>query len=513
MSGHTAGEGDGEGHAVVIGSGLAGLAAARALTGSMQRVTVIGRERRDRRAHRLGGAAPAREAHHLAAAGVQGLERLFPGVTEELLAAGMVRVRLPEDVLLLGPTGWIPRFPGGPSMLTGPREAVESVVRDRLHADPAVSFLPEHEAAGLRPGRDDTVTGVWVRGRDRKAPGGWGRRRLLPAEFVVDASGRDSRAPQWLTELGYGAPGESAIGARAAPYVTTVYARPVGHVADWTRMLLLPSPEDPVRAALDPVGGGRWALSLSLGGGVRPPADHAELLRLVGELRDPVLRDVLETATPLGPLRTHRRTENRWRHYERLRRWPDQFVVLGDALCALDPALGLGTSVAVDSALVLAHLLAGHGTPVGLAYRLRKALAHRLTPAWRLATAMETARSGTSEGLPHGPGRRLAGRYLARLAAAAPADAHAALPLLRLTQLLDGPAAAWGPRAVAAALGGPRRARPGGPPSATHGTDRRRPRPAVPPVPVIGVSPGAVRLQPRGSSAARWGAQLPTSRS
>lgn len=508
---HTAGGRGGEGHAVVIGSGFAGLAAARALTGSLPRVTVVERERTPHRSRRHGGVTPARQAHSLTAAGVQGLEQLFPGITEELLAAGLVRVRLPEDVLLLGPYGWTPRSGSGPAMLTGAREILDTVLRDRLRADPRVSFLPEHEVVALEPGPDDTVTGVRVRGRvpgAPGAPGGWSGPRLLPAEFVVDASGRASQAPSWLAELGYEAPEERVSGGGNA-YVTTVFAQPVGHVADWTRMLLMASPDDPVQGALDPLGGGRWAVSLSVGGGLGPPSDHAGLLRVAGAMRDPLLRDVLEAATPLGPLRGHRGTGNRLRRYERLRRWPDQFVVVGDALCAFDPAHGLGTSAAVQSALVLSHLLAGHGTVVGLAYRLRKALAHQLAPAWRLAGALEWSRSGAAGAPSSGAAHRLTERYLARLAAAAPTREHAALTLLRLTQLQTGPVSVCTPRAFAAAVGGPRGARTVGPPSATHGAGARRPRPAVPTAPVIGVSTGAVRLRPSGpGSSAHWPASL-----
>ncbi|WP_329374958.1 FAD-dependent oxidoreductase [Streptomyces sp. NBC_01483] len=499
--------GGGHGHAVVIGSSFAGLTAARALANFMDRVTVIERDRLPRGPGRRRGVPQARHTHSLMTAAHQGLEQLFPGIRQDLTRAGAVHVRMPEDMLLLGPAGWLPRFDSGLSMLSAGRDLVDAAIRDRLRADPKVTFVPEHEVVALQPGREDTVIGVWARGRDRRASDGWTPRRLISAEFVVDASGRGSRAPQWLAELGYEPPTESVADARTA-YATTVYAPPVGHVADWKSLLLMASPGDPRQAVLNPVEGGRWSVSLSTGDGTPPPTDHEELLRAAGTLRHPLVRDVIETATPLGPVYRCRRTESRWRHYEKLRRWPDQFLVVGDALAALDPVHGHGMTLAVEFALVLDHMLTAHGTAVGIGYRLRRALAHRLAPAWRSNTRTSYP-AGTDQDPPAGLRARLSRRYAPRIAAAATTDQHAATLLLQQHQGLAPPAAALLPHVLRAAL---RRSlrdpAPTTPPSVTHGPDAPRRRPATRTVPTIGVSAGSTRLRPTGSSA-QWPAAAP----
>lgn len=162
----------GHGHAVVIGSGLAGLTAARALAGFMDRVTVIERDWLPRGPGRRRGVPQARHTHSLTTAATEGLQRLFPGIGQDLVRAGAVHVRVPEDMLLLGPAGWLPRFDAGLTWLSAGRDLIDATVRDRLRADPKVTFLPEHEVVALQPGPQDTVTGVWARGRDRKAPDG-----------------------------------------------------------------------------------------------------------------------------------------------------------------------------------------------------------------------------------------------------------------------------------------------------------------------------------------------------
>ncbi|MGW0761157.1 FAD-dependent monooxygenase [Streptomyces sp. NPDC002814] len=497
--------GGGHGHAVVIGSSLAGLTAARALANFMDHVTVIERDWLPPGAGRRRGVPQARHTHSLMTAAHQGLEELFPGIRGDLTRAGAVHVRIPKDMLLLGPAGWLPRFDAGLSMYSAGRDLIDAAVRARLRADPRVTFLPQHEVVALQGGRQDTVTGVWARGRDRTALGGWTPRRLLPAEFVVDASGHGSRAPQWLAELGYDPPTESVAGAKTA-YATTLFAPPVGHVADFTSLVLMAAPGDPRQGMLHPVEGGRWSVSLSMGDGTPPPTSHAALVRAAGNLRHPLLRDLIETATPLGPVYGCSRTGQRWRHYEKLRRWPDQFLVVGDALATLDPAHGHGMTLAVQGALVLDHLLAAHGTAVGISHRLRRALAHRLAPAWQ-SSARTLGPADPGQDPPSHLRARLGRRYAARLAAAATTDQHAAALLLHLHQSLA-PPAALRPRALRAALRPRADTPPATPPSVTHGPAAHRRRPATPAAPVIGGSAGSTRPRPAGSSA-HWPTTAP----
>ncbi|MFE4263125.1 FAD-dependent oxidoreductase [Streptomyces sp. NPDC056883] len=498
--------GGGHGHAVVIGSSLAGLTAGRALANFMDRVTVIERDWVPRGPGRRRGVPQARHTHSLTSAAQRGLEQLFPGIGRELTAAGAVRVRMAEDMLVLGPGGWLPRFASDLSILSASRDLIDAVIRDRLRADPKVTFLQEHEVVSLEPGPNDTVSGVWARGRDRKATDGWAALRLISADFVVDASGRGSRAPRWLAELGYESPRETVADARTS-YTTAVFAPPIGHVADWKGLLLTASAGNPHQGMLNPIEGGRWSVSLASSDGEAPPGDHEALLRAAGALRHPLLRDVIGAATPLGPVYSGGRAENRWRHYESLRRWPDQFVVVGDALAALDPAHGHGMTLAIQSALVLDQMLSSHGTAVGIGFRLRQALAHRLAPAWQSSTRGLRAATDGQEA-PAGLRARIGRWYADRIAAAATTGPHAAALLLELLAAEAPPGAALRPRVLLTALRGRRGAASETPPSTTHGANARQRRSPATGIPAIGVSVGSARVHPTGSSA-QWPAAAP----
>jgi 2-polyprenyl-6-methoxyphenol hydroxylase-like FAD-dependent oxidoreductase len=497
----------GHGHAVVIGSSIAGLTAARALANFMDQVTVIERDWVPRGPGRRRGVPQARHTHTLSAGAQRDLEELFPGIGKDLAAAGAERIRMPLDTLLLGPAGWLPRFDADLSVLSAGRDLIDAVIRDRLRADPKVTFLPEHEAVALQPGRQDTVTGVWVRERDRKAPDGWTSRRLIPADFVVDASGRASRAPQWLAELGYQPPRETVAASRTT-YATAVLTPPVGHFADWKSVLITAADGNSGQGMLHPIEGGRWSVTICAGDGSPAPTDRESLLRAAGSLRHPLLREVIEAATPLGPVYTCGRTENRWRHYEELRRWPDQFLVVGDALASFDPVHGQGMTAAVHCAVVLDQMLTSHGTAVGLSYRLRRALANHLATLWHLSTHNLTAANGETDQLA-GLRARIGKRYASRVAAAATTDRHAASLLVELLQGVAPPVAALRPAVLRAALRGTRGHTPAPVPSSTHGPTAPRRRARATEALAPEAAPGSTRRLPATDSAPQWPTAAP----
>ena len=62
-------------------------------------------------------------------------------------------------------------------------------------------------------------------------------------------------------------------------------------------------------------------------------------------------------AEPLSPIKTHRATENRLRRFERAKDLPDNFLLLGDAVCAFNPVYGQGMTIAALGALTLQQTL------------------------------------------------------------------------------------------------------------------------------------------------------------
>ncbi len=446
--------------AVVLGGSLAGLFAAAALARHVDRVVLVERDRLPLEPQWRRGVPQARHAHNLMTGGHQAMSRLLPGIRDELVAAGAVSVRMPEDMLLLTAGGWMPRFPTPLEMLTSSRELIDAVVLRRVRRDRRIEIHERTEAVDLVPGPDGGVRGVRVRSREAGCSSGWSPVRELPADLVVDATGRTSRAAEWLQALGYEPPEDQVVDARTA-YATCVFAPPIGHSADWRCMLLQPAPDAPRQGIINLIEGGRWMVSLSALGGVRPPTDPEGFLEYARTLRSPLMWQALRDARPLTAISRSGRTENRRRFFERLRRWPDGYLVLGDAVCALNPSYGQGMSVAAQTATALDEALTAAGTVRGAAAGLRRVVARAVDPAWQIATNADLA-------YPWAPGdndlrTRVAIRYLYRILAVCPTSEAASRVLLDMNQMVAPPTAVFRPRVVAAALRGPRRA-PAGPP-------------------------------------------------
>ena len=98
------------------------------------------------------------------------------------------------------------------------------------------------------------------------------------AELVVDASGRDSRAPEWLECLGYTPPEKTTINGFPG-YATRIYQRPPSFAETWKAIYIQPTPPDVKRGgAILPLEGDTWQVVMIGMGGDYPPIDEAGYL-------------------------------------------------------------------------------------------------------------------------------------------------------------------------------------------------------------------------------------------
>src|SRR5207248_2383902 len=93
---------------------------------------------------------------------------------------------------------WMVPLPSPVKVSFQSRPFLEQHVRDQLAARDNVRIIDACEVAQLCA-HADRITGVVLRHRS-----GEQHEEALSADLVVDASGRGSRAPQWLNSLGMG---------------------------------------------------------------------------------------------------------------------------------------------------------------------------------------------------------------------------------------------------------------------------------------------------------------------
>jgi 2-polyprenyl-6-methoxyphenol hydroxylase-like FAD-dependent oxidoreductase len=434
--------------AIVIGSSITGLLTARILTHHFDRVTLIERDRLPDDPTPRPGVPQTIHVHALLDRGRAILEELFPGFQHEIAAGGAHLLDMAADVAWLTPAGWGLRFPSDLKMISCTRSLLEWTIRRRLKAFPQIEFLPETQVKELIPNADNTrITGILIRERDRVEP------VAISADLVVDASGRNSQAPNWLEWLGYLPPQETVVNARIG-YASRLFQRPSGFSADWQGLYLQAAPPVRPRACIIfPVEGDRWLVTLTGEDGQYPPTEDTGFLEFTRCFPTLQAYNALKTAEPLSPIFGYRATQSRWRHYERLSRWPEGFVILGDAVCAFNPVYGQGMTAAALSALLLDRALSEQpeGTCQGFSLRFQKQLAKLNAPLWQLATS-EDCRYRTVVGASPNWGTRLMHRYMDRVLMLTTENASVRRTLIDVFNLVKPPTALFHPSIVARVL-------------------------------------------------------------
>lgn len=418
-------------HAVVLGAGMAGLLAARVLSEFYESVTVVERDWLPDYPTDRKGVPQGRHVHNFLARGVQALVELFPGLLGELATAGAVVM---DDGDLSRVYGRVGRYEfkrsgtlADPSPLTqclASRPFLEFHVRRRVKALPNVTFLDGHDV--VEPvGAVDTVTGVRILKRDS------GFQRTLTADLVVDAMGRATRTPALLARLGYGRPPEDRAVAKLG-YSTQRLSITKGRIAE--RLVMFSPGGGRPRGLLLAGEHDTWMLTVGQPSAYgEPPADFAAMFAAAEGALPPAICHGLRGAQPIGEAVTYHHTAAVWRRYDRMPRFPSGLLVIGDAVCSLDPSYGQGMTIAALQVLTLRDCLGSGETQ--LAQRFFGATARYIGATW----ASNQARDRVDAGPPRSPGGRL-GRWTGRAVLNAAAnDVVLTERILRVLNLVDPP--------------------------------------------------------------------------
>jgi 2-polyprenyl-6-methoxyphenol hydroxylase-like FAD-dependent oxidoreductase len=378
---------------------MSGLLSARVLSEHFEQVLILERDPLPQGPEAHKGTPQARHVHAMLEAGMRVLDDLFPALVEEMLREGVERIDMGRDTAWHHYGAWKPRYTSGYETILCTRSFLEWKVRERVVGLPNVELRQESAVDGLLTDATRTrVTGVKVKGE------------TLEADLVVDATGRGSRAPRWLEELGYGRPEEEQVGVGVG-YASRFYERPeTPPPGDWKSMALYArAPESWRSGFISNVEGGRWIVSLSGYFGDHPPTDEAGFLEYARSLSTPHLYEAIRTAKPLTQPVTHAIPTSRWLHFERMRRFPDGFMLLGDSVCAINPVYGQGMTLISLGARLLGECLAAQaratpGNRQGLAWSFQKKLAGHIGLSWFLATTMDLRYPQTQGKRPFGLG-------------------------------------------------------------------------------------------------------------
>jgi 2-polyprenyl-6-methoxyphenol hydroxylase-like FAD-dependent oxidoreductase len=375
---------------------MAGMLAARVLSEHFEHVTLLERDQFPEGTEHRRGLPQAHHLHALLARGLRIIEELFPGIRNELVTAGAEVIESGVDLAWLTPAGWGKRYQSEVEVLSFSRPFLDRHLRRRLAKIDNVEILPGCDVKSLAATSDQRN----VRGVSFKQQDGLNAtevERFLDADLVVDASGRQSHAPSWLTRLGYDDPRETIVNAFLG-YATRIYERPKQNDPGWTSIFLQAAPPERTRAGLlFPIEGNRWTLTLCGGDHDYAPVEEREFMEFAESLPSSMISEAIRNAKPLTPIRSFRNMQNRMRHYEEMAHLPGRFVLLGDAVCAFNPVYGQGMTIAAMGAMELGSALSAWKRELDTAFvkTFQKRLAKLNTLPWSLATGEDCRYRGT----------------------------------------------------------------------------------------------------------------------
>ena len=435
--------------AIIMGGSLGGLLTARVLSNHFEQVTILERDGVANQPEARKGQPQARHLHGLLATGLQVMTRYFPDLPQALKNNGAIMVDFANTMQWYTYGGYRKRFKMGLDATLMSRPLLEHLVRERVLALPNVTLKDNCGVLGLVTSvSGDQVTGVQAQNRDS------GQQELLSASLIIDCTGRGSRTGQWLKELGYQPAPESEVRVDVG-YATRVYQRNPADPRGREWVLCTPeAPKENRFGGIFPIEGDRWICSMGGWLGDHAPLDESKFLEFARELPAPDIYDIISQAEPISEIIPHKFSHSLRRHYEKLRRFPAGYLVLGDAISSFNPTYGQGMTSAALQVAELDALLGKSKSLDGLALTFFKRAAKVIDIPWQLAVG-EDFRFPQTTG-PKPPGTDFINRYVAKVHQATLHDEVVGEAFLKVMNLMAPPPSLFHPRIVWRVLRGKR---------------------------------------------------------
>lgn len=378
--------------AVIVGAGIAGLAAAAAVAPFFEEVTILDKDTLPDSPLPRKGVAQDLQVHILLKGGELALETLMPGTHTALLAAGAVEVRQTEDVSIWEHDAWHARRDLGHSQLMMSRPAYEHVLRRQVLALGNVTIQDRTPVEAL-PSEGKALTVIAT-----------GRGDQLLAGLDVPT-----------TTLGI-----------EVTYTSARFAKPARYRGEGRFIACIPKPPDDRYGLVCPVENDEWLITLCSRFDNKVPTDLEGFRAYAAALPISDIADRLRDAVPLGPLRGYRIAKAIWRHFERASGLPPRVLPIGDCISSFNPTFGQGMSVAAGHALALRETLLAVGADnldsVAAAYLPRASAVTE--QAWTMAAMADLEYPLTAGDRPAGFDKMVLGSEAMRRAAEKYPEVH-----------------------------------------------------------------------------------------
>jgi 2-polyprenyl-6-methoxyphenol hydroxylase-like FAD-dependent oxidoreductase len=337
--------------AIVVGGGIAGLSAARAVSDRFREVVILDRDKLPDGVTPRPGVPQGKHPHGLLAGGLKALERLFPGFSDELRQVGAVPIKRGLDFLyeIPGLDPW-PRIDIDHPTYALTRPLLELTLRQRVARVSNIRVRGGCRVVNIiADGATGAATDICYHTSE-------GKLETLHSDLIIDASGNGSLTLEFLKTFRRKLPDETSIGVNMH-YSSTLLDR--ADIRDNYKVAytLPDAPKDNRGGFLFPAESGTYQLVLFGRGENIPPIRESEFRTYALKLRTPTIYNAMKNAKFLTELTPNSFKQSRWRHFSQVSDFPRGVLPIGDAICRFNPVYGQGMSSALRQASLLSELL------------------------------------------------------------------------------------------------------------------------------------------------------------
>ena len=267
-----------------------------------------------------------------------------------------------------------------------------------------------------------------------------GSNNHIECDLIIDCRGRGSRLPNWLKENGYGIVETEKVGSGIG-YASGLFRTSNAYSQRQNAFRIQPVPPKVRGCIMIPVENDRWLAMLFGRFGDFAPTDEGGFKAFARTLDDSIIEDCIGSAQLCRPIKSYRVMQAIWRRYERMARFPEGILPLGDAIASFNPIHAQGISVAAFHANALWDDLKMRSTNKltldGLARTYLNRAEVGTKTAWDIASTVDFAYDEVSGNRPADLPERL--RRAADIRCMVQVDAEAQRLALRVKHLLDPP--------------------------------------------------------------------------
>lgn len=437
-----------QGRAIVLGASISGLLAGRVLSDFFEEVILLDKEALDSGKEPRKAVPQGNHIHAILTPAVKIIQRFLPKLIDELTVGGAHVFDGGKDWRFHVHGNFLANGETGQPLIGSTRPFFEDRLRRGVGDIDNIKICPKHSFLSWIPGTDNNyVKGVLVRNLEGEVE--------LKADLIVDARGRASTLSKDLQKLGYEPPLEETIEI-GMEYTSRLY-RANNFKPEWNFLIINPSsPHSWTGGLTQKVENDMWMVTQFGYFGEKIPADDEGFLKRAHSLEVPDLANLLEIAEPVSGFQQFGTRQCSMLRYEKLNSFPDRLLVMGDAVCSLNPIYGQGMTKAAREAVHLWDSLSSHlkknDSLDGFADKFRKSLPFAGAEwAWQLTTGNDLTYSQTKGHRRFGGA--FMGWYMKRLFLCSAKNLDTRMRLFNVLMLVNPPSHLMKPGMIRHALG------------------------------------------------------------